>query len=239
MTLMFINPFTMGSMWYMPMILCVYLLIPLLSFGLKKIDNRFFAIPIAIVTFSSFVLPDVNGFLGAMGFEKTVESALDTSNVFSMFVVYLLFGYFIGETEILKRLKTKYIVTLAIISFMAFNLFQFWFYTREYDFVVAEEYKSILLLIASVFAFETIRRVKIGERAKKVTLEISKISFGIYFVHICIMEGLNAAINSIGWNVTYIFRFSILELISFGGSLLLIQLIRKNEWISKNLLGIK
>ncbi|MBR6459030.1 MAG: acyltransferase family protein [Actinomycetaceae bacterium] len=40
-TLLFIDPVTMGNMWYMSMILCVYLMIPILAIGLKRIDVRF------------------------------------------------------------------------------------------------------------------------------------------------------------------------------------------------------
>jgi len=40
-TILFINPTTMGSMWYMPMILCVYLMIPIMSLALKKLGTRY------------------------------------------------------------------------------------------------------------------------------------------------------------------------------------------------------
>ena len=69
MTLLFLNPVTMGSMWYMPMILCLYLLIPILSAALKKLDHRYFLLPMTVVLFCSYILPDINGALGAIGFQ--------------------------------------------------------------------------------------------------------------------------------------------------------------------------
>ena len=41
-TILFLNPVTLGSMWYMFMILCLYLIIPLLAIAIEEIDARFF-----------------------------------------------------------------------------------------------------------------------------------------------------------------------------------------------------
>ena len=48
---LFINPQEFACMWYMEMILCVYLLIPILSVALKKLDHKYFLLPLALVAF--------------------------------------------------------------------------------------------------------------------------------------------------------------------------------------------
>ena len=236
-TLLFINPETMGSMWYMEMILCVYLLIPIISVGLKKIDWKYFLIPMAIVIFSSFVLPDINGFLGTIGTNFTLDFKLSSTNVFSMYIVYILLGFFISSLKLLEKVKTPILITLFVVSFSSYCAFQFWIYTKEYDYNVG--YDSIFPLLTSVFLFELLRRIDYKEFIKKVSMKLSRISFGIYFIHICIMEGLVAVINHTGWNFTHLSKFLILESVSFVGSVVVIMIFRKNKWISKNILGIK
>ena len=240
MTLLFINPETMGSMWYMEMILCVYLLIPILATALKHIDHRFFIIPSAIVVICSFVLPDVNGFLNSLGIEGTLATKLESANVFSMYVVYLLLGYFISN-DVLGRFKASAVIAAAGLGFGAFCAFQFWFYARPYDFCVANGYMSIFPLLASVPLFELLRRCQPhGDgRFVRVTHELAVISFGVYFVHICIMEGLFALITTYGWDITYLARFLFLEIVSFVGAALIVDVCRKSKVLATYLFGIK
>ena len=240
MTLLFINPITMHSMWYMEMILCVYLLIPIISIALKKIDFKYFLIPAIIVIFCSFILPDVNGILKGIGLSTTLETKLLSANVFSMYVVYLLFGYYISNGA-LEKIKTKTLCLLLSISFISFCALQIWFYSLEYDFVVADGYRSIFPMIIAIMLFELIRRYKNGKVKILETLstKLSTISFGIYFVHICIMEGLGTIIKYFNFNITLLWKFLFLEIISFLGAVLIIKLCCKNRIMKRYLFNIK
>ena len=211
MNQLFINTISMGSMWYMFMILCVYLMIPILAAALKKLDHRYFAIPMAIVAFCSFVLTDVNGALAALGDTRKLSSAFSSGHLFSMYVVYLLLGYFISHCGLLERFRTWVLSVLCLVFFAAFCGFQFWAFSREYDLVVAEGYKSVFPLLTSVCLFELLRRCRIGEFGKRITRALSEISFGIYFVHICIMEGLHL-LNGHSWHLQNLPEFLVLEL---------------------------
>ena len=240
MTLLGLNQITMGSMWYMPMILCVYLMIPVLSIALKNLDDRYFLIPISIVVFCSYILPDINGLFNTLGFEKTFTEAMDSANVFSMFIVYIMLGYYIGVKRVLEKVSTRKIVFGLVSSFAVFCAFQFWIYTREYDFVVANAYKSIFPMLVSICIYELLRRLpEVGNKTRWICTELSKISFGIYFVHICIMEGMVAIIEIAGLNITYFWKFLLLESVSFLGSILIIWIFKHVKWISKNMFGIK
>ena len=240
MTLLFINPETMGSMWYMEMILCVYLLIPILATALKTIDHKYFLIPMAIVAFCSFILPDVNGFLNSLGIEGELATKLESANVFSMYVVYLLLGYFISQGA-LENVATRTLAITTALAFLAFCAFQFWFYANPLDFTVANSYKSIFPLLVAVPSFELLRRMRIDEGGAlaRVTHELSIISFGIYFVHICIMEGLFALIDTFGWDINFLWRFLFLEVVSFVGAAIIVDVVRKNKVLGQYLFGIK
>lgn len=230
MTLLFLDPVDMGSMWYMYMILCVYLVIPIISVGLKYIDKKYFLLPGLIVIIGSFLVPDISGFLNSVGVSMSFTFSLASKHVFSMYVVYLLLGYYLVHFKGLQRIKTKTIVCFCINSFLAYCIFQFWFYTREYDFVVG--YNSIFPLIVSVSLFEILQRLKYGGLFQSITFILSRISFGIYFIHICIMEGMMSVINYFGLNITYLCRFLLLELVSFFGAVLIIIALDKSKWIN-------
>ena len=59
-TMLLVNPLTMDSMWYMPMIVCVYTLVPLLAAAREKLGLRAFLLPCAIVFGSSMLIPSYN-----------------------------------------------------------------------------------------------------------------------------------------------------------------------------------
>ena len=238
LTLLFLNPITMGSMWYMEMILCVYLIIPIISTSVKQIDYKYFLIPLIIVIFCSYILPDVNGIISTIGFNFTLSTKLASANIFSMYVVYLLLGYYISN-GLLHKIQTRALWVILTVSFVGFCLFQIWFFSEEYDFVVG--YQSIFPMLVAVPLFELIRRYKNGkyELLETIATRLSIISFGIYFVHICIMEGLVAIIGHFNLNITLLMRFIILESVSFFGSIIIIHLFSKNKLMRRYLFKIK
>ncbi|MBR4435935.1 MAG: acyltransferase [Clostridia bacterium] len=238
-TLLFIDPTTFGSMWYMHMILCAYLLVPVFAIALKRIKASYFIIPIAIVAISGLILPDVNGTLHVLGSGKTVSFALSAANVFSIFAAFMLFGYFVTQKDLLKKFKTPIIVLLMLLSFAAFCAFQIWCYSKEPDFVVAEGYRSIFCFVPALFLFELLRRLNYGERFASAATFLSRIAFGIYFVHICIMQGLTEIWGRIFPSVNYLPKFLLLEVVSFIGSIVVILVLGKIKWCRKNLFVIK
>lgn len=228
----------MDSMWYMEMIICVYLMIPLFSLALSKINHWYFGIPMLIVTFCSLILPDVNALLSSLGYSWSLETKLTSENVFSRYVVMLLVGYFVGHDNILSKFKTWIIAVGALLSFIFFSGIQIYFFAAEMDYVVAGGYFSLLPVLTAMLTFELVRRLKINELLEKITVILSRMSFGIYFIHICIMEGLNAVINHY-INIPQLGKFIALEFVSFFGSILIIMIFKKNKWIREYLFGIK
>ncbi len=240
LTLLFINPITMDSLWYMEMILCVYLLIPILSIAVKKINFKYFLIPSTIVIFCSFILPDLNGILKGIGLNFTLETKLLSANIFSMYIIYLLLGYYISN-GFLSKIKNRFLWCFLIFSFICFCILQIWFYSIDFDFVVAKGYHSIFPMFISVILFELFRRYKEGKikLLETISTKLSIISFGIYFVHICIMDGLCTIIKYYQINITFLWKFIFLELVSFLGSILIIKLCCKNKVMKKYLFNIK
>ena len=237
-TIFFINSVTLGNMWYMFMILCLYLVIPLLAIAIEEIDPRCFLLPVIIVINCSFILPDINLGLRILGYDHVLATQLQSGFIFSMYAVFLLCGYYINR-GVLTRIKTYVLLIVLGCAFVAYCGVQLWTYSLDFDYVIG--YESVFPLIISVCLFELLRRIRVGDknRIRKAATELSRISFGIYFIHICIMEGLWYLIDYKHWQIVYLTKFVFLEGVSFFGAVAIIQVFRRNKWISKHILGIK
>ena len=56
-TMLFIDQITMGSMWYMPVILCIYLILPFVSILVKRFPVKSFFAPAIVVYLSAMIMP--------------------------------------------------------------------------------------------------------------------------------------------------------------------------------------
>ena len=240
LTLLFITPDTMGSMWYMEMILCVYLIIPILSIAVKKIDYKYFLIPMSIVIFCSYIVPDLNNLMWATELSFYFDPKLESANVFSMYVVYMLLGYYLS-TGALTKIRNRTLWLSLITAYIIFCVFQIYCYSVKNDVLIAHDYRCIFPLIIAVALFELMRRYKNGKFQLLETLstKLSIISFGVYFVHICIMEGLTFILNRFYPNIYLLWKVTLLESVSFFGSIVIIHLCSKNKLMRRYLFNIK
>ncbi len=232
---LFVNQTTFPSMWYMPMILCVYLMIPIISVAVNKIDKKFFILPMAIAVVSGMIVPMFNAGLDATGSYRSIDFALSITDLFSVYVIYMLMGYFISQ-GVLKKLSNIFVITASAVSFLLVCAFQFWIYTTESDYAI--RYESFGLLLCSVFLFEALRRIKNSKSTHKIVTEISKISFAIYFLHIIVMTVLQKVLYEFPVDNKLI-RLTILEVGSFIGSIIIIEILKKIPVIKKHLFMIK
>ena len=237
-TVLFISPTTMASMWYMEMILCAYLLIPILAVAVRHIPKQYFLFPCMIVIICSYLIPDVKGVLTGLGKTVKWDTKLESANVFSMYIVYILLGHYIHQ-GLLSGLKKSILLCLAAASTLVFCAVQVWVWSTPYEYVFAKSYKDIFILIASASVFELLRRSTVRDTAAKVSHGLAEISFGIYFVHICIIEGVNALIKQNVPSVYHLGRMFILEFSAILGSILIIQVMRRIRFFSQYVFCIK
>ncbi len=232
---LFIDQTTMASMWYMPMILCVYLMIPIMSVAIKKIDGRLIAGIYGIMLFGSMILPNINALRTISGHYSDLYFHLNTNFFMSQYWLFVFAGYFVSK-GILSKWKTYQVALVCFLSYVFTVMFQVWAYSSTEDYQVI--YSDVGTLVASAFLFELLRRG--GRASNKMTPlfeKISKSSFGIYFVHICIMHGLNRVIPV--EKLSFLPRFLMLEVLSFAGSLIIIKIFSASRWCRKYLFQIK
>lgn len=180
--LMFMHKVDLGHVWYLPMILGIYILIPFVSNVLMQFDLRVFCFPILIFSFYSFAVP----LIGVIN--QVIHPDLVISRQFSLgfsggeYGLYLIYGYLV-KTNIFKKIKTRYLLIISLAALSATVGFQIWNYRNGVVYNVW--YDCLLLLIVGVSVYELGSRMETtyGYNAVKF---LADYSFPIYLIHIIV-----------------------------------------------------
>lgn len=235
-TMLFMDQTTYGSMWYMPMILCLYTTIPFVIIIKDKIKKPapVLLLPVLLTFLYFMVLPAINSCIRLNG-DPTLTAKVREPNLMSFYYLYVLAGYFIGKGG-LARLKDRTVIILTLLTFGLACAYQFYAYSCPRNYLI--DYDFPLLLICGGFLFEWIRRKAHKlERMRRPITYISRISLGIYFLHIIIMVSLTYAMGDWGWN--QLWRLLLLEASSLIISVVVIALLSKIKLLRKYLFLIK
>lgn len=236
-TLLFIDPVSMGSMWYMYMILCLYLIIPVFAVALKRLDRRYILLIMLVAANSSMILYDINGLSAAREEGTVITSSLDAYYSISHYAIYMILGYMI-EDGLLDRVHTLVVAGVSVVFFSLIFLLQYRIFASSWDYYYMDSYRSMLLLLFTASVFELLRRGRYREGPlMRVFSDMSSIFFGIYFLHICIMEWLNLRLTEM--NIIYIRRFMILAGASLVGSIIIIAITKYIPFCRKWLYRMK
>ena len=235
-TLFFVNQVTMASMWYMPMILCVYLMLPIIAIALKRISDKYVAVLCGFVLLSSMIVPNINTLLEGSGTGVFLDLVPTHTDLFSYFLTYVIAGYWISGGK-LKKIKTWVLSAAFFVSFLGTTVFQYWTYSTPIDYAV--RYADIGVIAASCCLFEIIRRkASAFEKLKGPVTTVSKCALGIYFIHICVMAGMNNVLDRVV-KTEYLTKFVLIETVAFAVSLFLVIITSKNKKLGKYLYLIK
>ena len=217
-TLCFINTVEMTNMWYMWMILPVYLMIPVMAVGMKKLGDKLFYILAVIAIIPGMLFPNINAILYVIGQVKAIKFSISIYDLFSIYFVYVFIGYWISQGK-LQKIRNTILIMFLILSFAATSFFQYWMYSNASDYYVA--YDDIGVLIASASLFELIRRYEASiKHLKGLITAIARSAFAVFFIHLCIMHTMNTLIGKEVINRYP--RFLLLEVCGLAGSFLII-----------------
>ena len=93
LNMMFLKNTDMSHMWYMPVILGIYLLLPFVANALQYTDARFQKIIFIIAFFHLFVVPEVNVIFQSLNI-GSLNALLDVSFVGGAYGLCVIMGYF-------------------------------------------------------------------------------------------------------------------------------------------------
>ena len=235
-TLLFVDQNTFASMWYIPMILCVYMVIPLLAAAVRRIGLKPLMLPCIIVLLDAMILPNLKSLSLVTGHELSFSFALKHTYIFSYYLVYIIAGYWISCGG-LERLSSWGLAALLPCSVLIHCALQLYIYSQPENYLLG--YDFIGIFFTGLLLFEGIRRFGLSDRCRKrkAVSYLAKISFGIYFLHIVIMTALDvlpfveAAAPPL--------RLLILEFGALLLSVLVIAIGSHNQWCKQYLFFVK
>lgn len=171
--------FSPGNMWYMPMIIGMYIAIPFVNKVLTTFSIKTLKIPIIVLLFIYSILPTFNIIFRIFNINEWYN-LIDVSFLGGKYGFYLISGYYLNK-KVLKNVKTWILTAInAIVFFLACGI-QFLSFENGIEYNIW--YDSIFIIICSIMLFELLTRINIKGKVKNVYIYISKISFGIFFVH--------------------------------------------------------
>lgn len=171
--------FSPDNMWYMPMIIGIYIAIPFVNKVLTTFSIKILKIPMIVLIFIYSVLPTLNIILRIFNINEWY-SLIDVSFLGGIYGFYLINGYLINK-KILKKVRTEILIIINFIAFCFACAIQVLSFEKGIEYNIW--YNSIFIIICSIVLFELLTRIKIKDKVKNTYIYISKISFGIFFVH--------------------------------------------------------
>lgn len=175
--LLFFRICDMSHMWYMPMIIGVYLILPLMSQVVRTSNIRYLETLSGFAFFILFCLPVINVFRNVAG-KELLHSCIDMSFSGGIYVIMLLFGYYARRGEF-DLVSTPIVVVIGITSFILTVYTQY--YSNVHGVDNAVWYDSASLVLCSLSIFILISRLNL--KRNKWIEQISILSFGIFLIH--------------------------------------------------------
>ena len=235
-SLFFLKQVNLPNMWYMPMILGLYLFIPVLATVVKKFNFKYILLLMIPSIFIFFVLPYINKLTDII-YGIKINSILNLSFSGGIYGIYLILGFLIYNQKILKKISNKILILLLFVSFITTCIYQIILFKIKVNYNLWYDFVGILA--CSIVLFELLSRIKLNltNKTKALITLISRISLAIFFIHIIIIKVL-----------TYYFNFYIINKpltvlllcsITFILSCIIILIFQKCPFIKKRIFMIK
>ena len=237
-TLFLINQVTFPSTWYIAIVLPLYVLIPFLAIIRQHVSGPVLLFPLGVIAVSYTVIPSINDILSLQENTELIDYSPNYYAVFGNiagYILYVCIGYWISQGG-LKRVPAWLMGILCFLLFAGTCGVQYYAYAQPANYLTS--YNFIGIVLCSAATFELIRRGSgLIRRLQKPVSYLSRISFGIYFVHIIIMSMLYWYIDISAWS--RVLQLLFYEGVSVGGSILFIAVLSQIPVLRKYMFMIK
>lgn len=228
--MLFLQQTNMSHMWYMPVIIGMYLFIPLIANGLKHIDTNSLYLPLGIAFVYICVIPTVNVILRLFNVSTVLYPLLDCSFSGGVYGLCLLLGYLVKKGSF-DKWKSSSISIIGCGSFILAVLLQV--ISIQHSVTNNVWYDSFLLLNSSLSVFLSISRLNL--QYSKLIQNLSIDSFGIYLIHNPIILILLRYLHIQSRFLSVAIILVLTVLVSFS----IAEICKKNKHIGQILLYIK
>ncbi len=178
-----LNMGTAYHLWFMYSMIAFYILLPFIK---RIIDNSTYNelwLLTFVLFFSNTIKPFINTFL------PIYINLFDT--LINGHIPYFLLGYLLGKTEF--NFKKRIIIYICGFLGLFMCVYGNWyFYKKEGLYLIFNEAYRLNHVICSGAVFVIFKNIKWDKlvRFKKIAKEISKLTFGIYFIHALVLDVL-------------------------------------------------
>ena len=174
--------------WYMYMIIGLYLIVPVLRLFVKRENKRYILYFILLSVVFNYIPSFLSLFKNIMGFSISTYTPRLFLNFVSGYTTYFLLGWYLTNVEIKEKTKKALVAagTLSLIFMIAL--------TQVFESSIPESYNytydnlSLLPLLYSTGAFVLLYRKENSGKEGRFCRTVSKFTFGIYMLHIMILE---------------------------------------------------
>jgi len=182
---LFLNIGISKHFWYVYMILFIYLFVPFIGIGLRKLKNStilFILIGWALLTFVSRTYP-----FNSYNWEGDYTSKFYGYFLFSG---YLVLGYYLTKITFPTFRIKLYASAIFFLSVVSSSVLTYYFSSKAHRLDVSiYAYISINSMIQTIVVFLWVKDSKMNNKFISVIRDIiSDYSFGIYLVHILVID---------------------------------------------------
>lgn len=226
----------LGHMWYTPMLLGLYLLLPFAARAIRGLSLKTLG-AVCLVSFFCFSALPTLSLAFEIGGRSGYESLLDLSFSGGLYGLYVLLGYIAVHRKAFGHIPTWALRLGLVLCVLGTMAFQYWSYECEQPYKAWYDFSGIFL--GSLLLFELYRRSEtaVCPRLDRVAAYVSRRSFAIYFLHFPIMDALHE-LGAQKWLGPSRWQTLFFWCVSLAGSLLLCRILERVKWIRKYLLYI-
>lgn len=243
---------TRSALWYLPMSIALYLGMPILSIFCHRVKLASYQkLLMVTLVLSGTVIPSIPRLIALTGHTQAIHSVLKM-NIFgasvwgeSVWMIYLLAGYSI------KKGKLK-CVTASVLSILGIIVPVVIMFIIERSSHTVQHYDFILVVVFSISLFELLTRIdnliQSYSYCKTLLTAVSKISFGVYMMHLFVGGAIYQLLKSMGMVapigksfhgfvgiIFYLMFIAIIIIITY----LIVLILKKNDFIKRYVLLMK
>ena len=213
--------------WLFPLIIWIYLLIPILATLIENNKEKYLYYFGLLIFISTSCISYIFTLLNK-----------STPNIFLFFngninyLLYIILGYYLSKKEISKKKRIiLYILAILCLLFRYFHTTYFSLQTNTLN-ENSWGYLSVLSVIttSSIFIFLKNKKYNISEKNMKIITKISGCSFGVYLIHILVRSKITTMLHLEPANFMYKLLFPIIVYLI---SLLIIYILKKIPILKK------
>ena len=232
---------SMTNMWYMPMIIGIYIGVPFLAKIVKTFSFKSI-LPIMTATFIfCYIEPLLNVIARISNNGQTFGSEMSIPYMGAIYGLYLLVGYYIYDNQVkIKKIRNWHLILTAILSYVVIMCFEVYSLSDKSHYIYKVWYDFPFLLICTACLFALFTRIDdnvINERISNIFTYISRISMGIYFVHIIVIMTKIKYMGQIFASLSLETAF--LTIITIVLSAVIVGVLSRNKYVARYIFLIK